>query len=365
MRNKQYGLYIILALFLFVSLVGAEEINVLNMSNEADLQIYEITTVHFDSTYNEWHILSRNRSISLNFTSSYMFHVWDFNAEIDGDPYLFVPRPSVADIGPKNNKTFYFKYELPINGTRLVKLSFWMSNVKRKTNDIPLPLINWSIHIYPFDEYYIFSQNRTIQNGESRMVYFEFPDVDIKINALCIGEHQMEVKCGKKSTPMEIKVNEKVINLKNKLLTTEVSIIDNKLVGFNWTIFQVAPGYSKKIDCSFEGPFAKENRNISFSRSFYPSQLLFYILASITIFVTIYHIRKTKGVIERLYRIYVIVLVPLILIEFTVSIIPPSRPLSFTLLDSIVVWPLIILLPVTLIELFKRIKFRKEETEDW
>lgn len=324
---------IILILIALPHLASAFETSVLNNSC-GDYSIYRSIDVNFDSTHNIYYVYT-NRSVNISFEQSpNMFHIWNLYVEKDGKPYLFDPRPSLT---PHEDNTFSFNYLVSnSDGFHFYKIEFNREDVKQF----------WPDWLYPFDQYKLIEM-QNISEGMGTISEYKFPNVDIAISStydVYGGNATLTHEgIGKNLT---FHYGERVIIANNTVYTSYICLLNNKIVGINihlfYPIFNTYVEDPQELEVSGNIP---EEHAITISRSPFPSQILFFILVILVGFIAYYNKKiNTADRWKQFYETYAQSLLPIILAEYTVIAIPPSRPLMPTLFDAIILLPLLILL---------------------
>ena len=343
MLNKKLFLnlffIILFSLVILFPSFGLEETKgliILNSTGPDSLKaiIYEVNEIDLDSSFITWYILSKNESFYIELKNENEFVIWNLEIDIDNKPHLFIPKPLIE----KRNNVSYFNHSVKIDGTHLIKVSFWVNNVMEKVSH------EW----YPFDSYSVFLMNRTLTHSISNVAYFKFPETDIGISFQ--PQTTSKIKTAKLDIP--VSASQHIMDItKYSRISNEVWIQNGQLSNMKIDIYkrdEYGNLNSKKVllDDSINNEY-----RIILKRTFFPSILLFFLMGGYVIFLTFYSIQEETILKEKVYQIYIKSSLPFVFAELIVGILPPSRPFTFTLFDSIICWPLGILL----------IKFIKEE----
>lgn len=331
----------IVFLVLLAPPVNAEEIERLDSDIEGvQLIIYRIIEVDFENTKNtvyyqttedvNWTLSSRLKSLEIS-------GIWNLNIERNGEQILFIPRPDIEQIGEE----YFYKYNLYTNESALFKISFERKNVEEIV----------SKYLYPFDRYFIHAQ-QNITESVSTTTAFSFPKVDIIVEPS--SKIQADFEHPLVPYPLTLQAKE---SLHNVFVTHEMVLINGEIKGMG-VILIGGPDYEEIVLPKPKTDLITHTIDISFGRTIFPSQFLFFVLAGYTVWVTLFWIRKERRSYSKIfYKIYVVTALPLIVAEFTISFLPPSRPLVPTLFDSIILWPLImVLIPSTVAKVKNSIK---------
>lgn len=346
MRTK-WGLSILfLFLILLVQIIFAEELNIkdlkiLNSSTSVPLGliVYKIVEIdkNFDSTFNTWYFSTKNANssiIEINFENENEFSIWNFYVEKDGIPYVFIPKPQIV----KKDKKFNFNYVMYFEEADLVKIQFELNNI------IPIRNQSW----YPFDKYKLILVNTTFSEGVSVVEYIKFPESLIMYEGTSVANAPIKKiicdnKIKKTNIDVSVEAKQRITDISFSKITPEVYIYNGSLSGMRMTYFYPVKGEYVPSSCQ---PYLDEislSFPIEISRSPFPSLYLFIVIGIFVFYISIYGFyKKSKSFNKYIEYVYVRTTLPLILSEIVVSIIPPYRPLSFTLFDTIILWPLFI-----------------------
>jgi len=355
--RKSYALALLLFL-LVISIVSAEELNIrdlkiLNSSTSDPLSLiaYRIIDIdkNFDSTFNTWYFFVKkdNSSIEIELENKNEFTVWNFYIEKDGIPYVFIPQPQ---IGGNVNDKFNFNYHINVDEAGLVKVQFNLNNIKPIRNKF----------LYPFDKYELFLINTTLKKDLSMVQYVKFPESLIQYESNSTVKIPIKkAKCDNKIVDIDfdifLEAQQHLTEEAFGRLTPEMYIHDGKLAGIKATYLCPSEGGYMPCKCQ---PYFSEPLSIYFpikiSRSNFPSIYLFLVIGAFVVYISMYGFYKKRNCGWYLEYVYGRTTLPLILSEITVAILPPSRPLTFTLFDSIILWPLIILLIKSIIDEHKK-----------
>jgi len=340
MFNNKFVIVFYLSI-VFITDVSVAESTTLNSSTCGDdigTRIYELYDIDFDLVENKLVLYTNKSSSGIFYKKPEIIDIWNVKITIDDKPYAFIPRLLISDIGQQPNKTYFANYTIPLfdNKPHTIVIEFKSNNVKEVV----------SKHLYPFDVYQ-FSQRRNIENEMSRISHYKLPDVDIETTVSIRGNATYYLP-GKVLPPIIFDLQPRAIQNKNEVITSEFGIKKNKICGISVVATELLKTESEEIGLSemieaevYEYPVI-ESHSITFRRSFFPSIFLFLVLGAFTIFLTLYNMANETTRKGALYKVYVQASLLIILAEFTVGILPPSRPLTLTLFDTIIVWPLII-----------------------
>lgn len=303
-------------------------------ANETPLKIYEEVTVDFDHTENVWYI-ETDRPIDFNITSENKFEVWEVSLNFNSQNLFFDPRPLISS--PQETSGVYlFSYQINetyANGTtKLFMLTFSASNVKEQGLFHFWRGSFW----YPFDKYEVFLMNRTIEEGMYRISYIQFPFPDPDIEDI---ENSMSMNpfCPIIGDAGEYSSSQNLIKTRNTILTSGIGLKNGEIPYLKPTLT-----YSNK-DYTCQISNVKEGGSFLFGRTFFPSKLLFYFLLLYTGAIVLLTMKREpdKPFLHILYIVYIRAGIAVLIAEFTVGFLPPSRPLHVTLFDFLILWPLI------------------------
>lgn len=344
---KQYekaGVLILLLLTFLIIQVNAQEIETLNSATmeTASMISYRIVEIspYVDSTYNTYYLLVKNKSfVDIEFRNKQKFDIWDYEVSINGTQHKFIPRPQVGDPIERTENQYFFEDRIPLNeaAEQPIKITFWMSNIKDLRK-------RW---FFPFDKYKVFLLDTDIQDKSTDIAKIISKKEDMLITPVTTSG-RVSITCGNKilNQPMEIKHNP--IETRDMIMTSEMGRMNCTLSGITITGYGCNPCVQNLT----------QNTEIEINRALFPSILLFFLLGFYAIFITIYNFwvnKNFKTMWEKYHEIYAKLLIPLVIVEFTISFSPPWRPLGFTIFDSIILWPLIPLL----VYYFKKIPYKK------
>ncbi|MBI2546900.1 MAG: hypothetical protein HYW23_00450 [Candidatus Aenigmarchaeota archaeon] len=307
------------------------------------VRILENTNVNFDSSSKELQITGKNATIRINYTSETIFRVWQLKIIENGNQTYLEERPDVSDLKKNDKQLYIFSHE--------IKLSENDSNVTVKFSVQNVGELR-SKYLYPFDAYYPFDESKSITNNIIIIGHYIFPETDIKQNVEAIAKTPSgEILCQTPSGYSHYKgfvftAKPTPIQFDHQLITADVGLRNNEFYGISFSLYQTLPnGIVVPIkNCKFDaGGNLTESVKINFHRTLFPSEFLFFlaiilILGVIGKYGSLEHYRE-YGFRKTLYDMYIIALTPTVIAEFTVSLLPPSRPLTFTLFDFIFLIP--------------------------
>ncbi|MBI2663211.1 hypothetical protein HYX15_01625 [Candidatus Woesearchaeota archaeon] len=329
MKILIYLLIISISLPIIVS--SEDDIEFINSSHaeEVSTKIYEIINVNLDSTENEVFIFTNLSEIEFEIDLKEEFHVWDYKEYIDEKIIKFDVRPEVAD--PFGDKGYYFNSNINLSGLKksnhLIKISYKSDNINEIVDR------EW----YPFDKYEILGIDRSIDDNIYRIAKISFPETDINPKLLVNSDIKTD-NCGDATFSQEL------IKDDFTYITTGTAVSEMDVTTFNVYIAEVISENEirKVVECKLTHEVT-EDSNIILERSWFPSKILFTFMLILIIFLSLYYWKKDLIFLDKIYHTYIIIIIPFILSEYTVSILPPFRPLTFTLFDGLFFLPIIIL----------------------
>ena len=322
-KNRHLLIFLFLAILIVIPI--RTNANVLNTSSsDIVTKYYEINNVDFNWTSVNL-LVQTNRTFNVEFISTERFYLWDFNVEKDGKTILFLPR---LDSQEKNTEgLFRFSREIASDTDSFFNISYGINNVRE----------NISPFWYPFDNYYLINRLIKFYPSESHIARYNFPVTDINVNIKSRASAEVVCDGGKIQIPVDAQENIHWVSMYSRQTTELGTDSRNNLYGVRVRL--LTPPYS---NCTLQAPLGVHDA--TFKRTFFPAQFLFWLIFLYFSFLTCYYsVYKNERFWDGLKHVYIGAAVPLMFAEFTVSLLPPSRPLLFTLFDSLILLPLLFL----------------------
>lgn len=313
-----------------ISMKSQEDISFINSSHaeNTNTKIFEMISIDLDSTKNDIIIFTNTTEISFEINSRKEFHIWNYKEYIDGKLIKFDVRPEVGD--PDERRDYYDTIsKINLDGNQhIVKISYESNNIEKLRDE----------SYYPFDKYGVFSIDRNINENEYFISIINLPEADINP----ILSRELEIKtdnCDK------FRIGQKLIKNDFSYITSGTGILDRNVTTLDLYIAEIiSPEEIKRVlDCKLTDS-AKENSEILLVRSLFPSKILFGFMLFLIVFFSLYYGRNINlTFFDKIANTYSAIIIPFILSVYTTSVIPPFRPLTFTLFDGLFLLPIVIL----------------------